>query len=190
MQLKRLAPWKLIQLDTSDEMSIHHAAASLASLPINVLINNAGVFESCSLFMTSKSDMMHQFEVNAVGPLLMAGAFLPNLKLAAKRDGSAFVFQVSSQLGSISDNTLSNYYGYRASKSALNMISKSLAIDLKADNIGCVLLSPGYVATDMNSYNGTMTVSESVAGMTKVMENSTLADSGKWFEYNDQELPW
>lgn len=177
-------------LDILDEKLIHEAAASLASLPIDVLINNAGAFESCSLFMTSKKDLMRQFEVNTVGPFLMTRAFQPNLKQAAKQYGSSFVFHLSSQLGSISDNTFSYYYGYRASKSALNMINKSLAIDLKADNIGCVLLSPGYVSTDMTSYNGTMTASESVTQMTKVMGTTTLADSGKWFKYNGNVLSW
>lgn len=120
----------------------------------------------------------------------MTREFLPNLKQVAQQNGSAFVVQISSRMGCISDNTSGGYYGYRASKTALNMINKSLAIDLKSDNIGCLLLHPGYVITDITGNTGNITATESVAGMTKVLDSMTLADSGKLINFQGQELPW
>lgn len=190
-----------MQLDTSDEQSVLSAADKLASIPIDVVINNAGIAERGDLNMTTKAELMRLFEINVTGPFLTTRALLPNLKLAAKANGVAFVAQVTSWLGSIKDNSPESEaskvlppggrYGYRASKAALNMVNKSLSVDLKDDKIGCVLLHPGYVATDMNNYApGAINVEESVAGMTKVISGFTLADSGKFLDYEGTVLPW
>lgn len=190
MQLKKLAPWKLIPLDTGDEQSILKAAESLKDVPIDLLINNAGILEDKNLMTTTKEDMMRQFEVNAVGPFLMTRAFLPSLRLAVKANGTAFVAQTTSRMGSISDNSSGDYYGYRASKTALNMITKSLSLDLKDEKIGCLLLHPGYVATAMVNNKGNVTPKEGVAGLTKIIEKATLEDSAKVFHFEGYELPW
>lgn len=159
-------------------------------MPIDLLINNAGIAEGASLTATTKKDLLHQFEVNVTGPFLMTRAFLPNLKKVAQQNGSAFVAQVSSRMGCISDNTSGGVYGYRASKMALNMINKSLAIDLKSDSIGCLALHPGFVATDMTGNRGSVTPAQSVAGLAKILDKATLADAGKLFHFEGQELPW
>ncbi|KAF1320315.1 Short chain dehydrogenase, partial [Globisporangium splendens] len=189
-ELKDLAPWKLIPIDTSDEQSILSAAEALKDMPIDLLINNAGVLEHKDLESTTKEDLMRQFEVNAVGPFLTTRAFLSNLRLAVKANGSAFVVQTTSRMGSIADNSSGGFYGYRASKTALNMITSSLAIDLKNEKIGCLLLHPGYVATEMVFNKGNVTPKESVAGLTKIIENATLEDSAKVFHLEGYVLPW
>lgn len=190
MQLKKLAPWKLIPLDTGDEQSILKAAESLKDVPIDLLINNAGILEDKNLMTTTKEDLMRQFEVNAVGPFLMTRAFLPSLRLAVKSSGTAFVAQTTSRMGCISDNSSGGYYGYRASKTALNMLTKSLTLDLKDEKIGCLLLHPGYVVTAMVGHKGNVTPKESVVGLTKIIENATLEDSAKVFHSEGYELPW
>jgi len=190
IQLKALAPYKLVALDTADEQSILRVAKELAAEPVDLLINNAGVLTSNGLKTTDKSDLLHQFEVNAVGPFLMTRAFLPNLKLAVAARGGAFVAQLTSRMGSITDNTSGGYYGYRASKTALNMISKSLAKDLMPEKIGVLLLHPGYVATDMTGNSGNVEPAESVAGLTKIIANATLEDSAKFTHFQGEELPW
>lgn len=159
-------------------------------MPIDLLINNAGIFSDANLITTTKADLMRHFEVNVTGPFLMTRALLHNLKLVAKAKGSEFVAQVTSRMGCISDNSSSGYYGYRASKTALNMINRSLIVDLKSNNIGCLLLHPGYVATDMTGNSGNITPTESVANMTKILGKATLADSGKIFHCEGYELPW
>lgn len=185
-----------MQLDTSDEQSILSVAADLSSIPIDVLINNAAIAEGGDVIVTTKTDMMHQFEVNVTGPFLTTRALLPSLKLAAAASGSAFVINVSSFVGSLQLNAEGNfaaggYYGYRTSKTALNMITKNLAIDFKDDNIGFVPIHPGYVATDMTNHaEGAIDVETSVTGIAKVISGLTLADSGKFLDYEGNTLPW
>lgn len=133
---------------------------------------------------------MRQFEVNDVGPFLMTRTFLSNLRLAVKMNGTAFAAQTTSRMGSISDNSSGGYYGYRASKTALNMLTKSLALDLKDEKIGCLLLHPGYVAMAMVGHKGNVTLKESVAGLTKIIEKATLEDSAKVFHFEGYELSW
>ncbi|KAE8981697.1 hypothetical protein PR001_g23924 [Phytophthora rubi] len=142
-ELKELKTEKLVQIDTSDEASITAAADLLKSQPIDLLINNAGIGGGGGIDKTTKAEMMKQFEVNAVGPFLMTRAFLPNLKLAVTKNGSATVGQVSSRMGSIADNGSGGMYGYRAPKTALNMVNSSLAADLKDEKIIALALHPG-----------------------------------------------
>jgi len=134
--------------------------------------------------------MTKQFEINAVGPFLVSRALLPNLKLAVAKNGSAIVGQITSRMGCISDNGSGSMYGYRASKTALNMLNSSLAIDLKGDKIIALALHPGYVQTRITSNSGAVTPDTNVAGMTKIIERATAADSGKLFHFEGHKLPW
>ncbi|KAE9338405.1 hypothetical protein PF008_g12086 [Phytophthora fragariae] len=189
-ELKELKTEKLVQIDTSDEASITAAADLLKSQPIDLLINNAGIGGGGGIDKTTKAEMMKQFEVNAVVPFLMTRAFLPNLKLAVTKNGSATVGQVSSRMGSIADNGSGGMYGYRAPKTALNMVNSSLAADSKDEKIIALALHPGYVVTRMTDHTGQTTPEESVAGLTKIIAGATPADSGKFFHFNGSNLPW
>ncbi|CAI5702003.1 unnamed protein product [Peronospora effusa] len=189
--LKNLKPWKLITLDTGDEQSILTAAKTLQDETVDLLINNSGILVSGGLNDTTKEDMMRQFEVNTVGPFLMTRAFLPNLRLAVASRGEAFVAQITSCLGSISDNRSRGMYGYRASKAALNMVTQSLSLDLKSEKIGCLLLHPGYVNTDMTNFKGVVSPAESVAGMVRIIERAKLEDKLEMFDFKKGDaLPW
>ncbi|RLN59774.1 hypothetical protein BBJ28_00003685 [Nothophytophthora sp. Chile5] len=190
-QLKNLELWKLIPLDTSNEESILAAAKTLENVPIDLLINNAGILEDHGLKESTKQDLMRQFEVNAVGPFLVTRAFLPNLRLAVSAQGTAFVAQITSRMGSISDNGSGGYYGYRASKNTLNMITKSLAVDLQKEKIGCLLLHPGFVNTAMVGFQGAVSPEGSVAGLTKIIARAKLEDSAKMFHFEKGDvIPW
>ncbi|KAG2508051.1 hypothetical protein JM18_008931 [Phytophthora kernoviae] len=186
--LKELKLEKIVQIDTSDEASITAAAEQLKGRPIDLLINNAGIGGGGGIDQTTKAEMMKQFEVNAVGPFLMTRAFLPNLKLAVAQNGSATVGQVSSRMGSISDNGSGGMYGYRGSKTALNMVNSSLAHDLKDDKIIALALHPGYVVTRMTGHTGQTTTEDSVAGLTKIIAKATPEDSGNFFHFNGSNL--
>lgn len=194
IQLMALSPAKIVQLDVSDEQSIANAAEVLKGEPIDVLINNAGILEDGSLQTSSKESFMRQFEINTVAPFLVTRALLENLRLASKQNGEAKVASVSSQLGSITLNVDGPFagilYGYRASKTALNMVVSSLALDLKADKIIAVVLDPGYVNTEINNHAGVMEASDSATGMSTVIAGLTIADTGKFFDYTGVDTPW
>ncbi|TDH73589.1 hypothetical protein CCR75_007676 [Bremia lactucae] len=190
-ELKQLELWMLITLDTSSEDSINAASKALENVPIHLLINNAGIMTEHNLQSTTKADLLRQYEVNAVGPFLMTRAMLPNLQLAVKDQGLAKVAQVTSRMGSIMDNNSGGYYGYRASKTALNMITKSLAVDLGKEKICCLLLHPGYVNTEMVQFSGSVSPADSVKGMAKIIAGAKLEDSAKMFHFEKGDvLPW
>lgn len=185
-----MAPYKIVQLDSSDEQSIVNAAKQLEGEPIDVLINNAGILDRLDLASTTKDDLLKKFEVNSVGPFLVTRAFIPHLKLAAAQRGSASVAQLSSKLGSIAHNQTGGMYSYRASKAAINMINSSLSADLKSDNIAAFVFHPGYVATDMNGHQGTITTETSVNGLISMIDKLTLAETGKFYDFAGNTLPW
>lgn len=208
VKLKELSIFKIVQLDTSDELSIAQMAKELDGVPIDLLINNAGVAELDSYTTATKEHFMRQFEINSVGPFLTTRALHSNLKLAAATHGLAIVASVSTLLASIEANLDGAFgppkkvyydsfklpngelYGYRASKSALNMINANLAIELRKDKIAAIVLQPGYVKTDINRHNGVIEPETSVAGMTKVVSGVTLEDMSKFYDFQGPELPW
>lgn len=181
---------KIIHLDITDESSVYKAANLLKDEPIDLLINNAGMGSGCDISDVTKAEMIKLFEVNAIGPFLFTRALLPNLKLAVAKNGSATVGQITSRMASIDDNKSGGRYSYRASKAALNMLNKSLSVDLKNDKIIMLALHPGYVVTRMTGNTGKLTTEESVAALSKIISNATLEDSGNFYDYSGSTLPW
>ncbi|RLN45879.1 hypothetical protein BBJ29_008039 [Phytophthora kernoviae] len=188
--LKELAVANIVQLDVTDEASITTVADQLKGEPIDLVINNAGMSGAGTLSDVTKDDLMKLFEVNAVGPFMVTRALLPNLKLAVAQHGTATVAQISSQRGSIAQNDTGGKYSYRSTKAALNMLNKSLAVDLKNDKIVTLALHPGYVVTRMTGHKGEVTADESVAGLIKIIAEATPEHSGKYFEFHGSILPW
>ncbi|KAG2878596.1 hypothetical protein PC115_g23018, partial [Phytophthora cactorum] len=181
--------------------SILEAARQLEGQPIDLLINNAGIGIPCELETGTKDALMNQFEVNAVGPFLVTRALLPNLQLAAKANGGASVVQLSSFFGSIGSytNDTADFfkqagYGYSSSKAALNMITRSLAFDLRSSGIVVVSVHPGYVDTDMTKGKATLKPTDSVTAMTGLIAKLNPESTGKFFNLDPQipvaELPW
>ncbi|KAK1928846.1 C-factor [Phytophthora citrophthora] len=199
-QLMALSPFRTVMLETSDEASVLEAARQLEGVPIDLLINNAGIYIEDDFKTTTKDAFMSQFEVNAVGPFLLSRALLPNLELAVKTHGTATVAQVSSFLGSIGGNTkemahfFSHSYAYSTSKAALNMVTRSMSVGLHDSNIIFVTLNPGYVATDMNGHKGSLKASDSAEWMAEVVGNLSMEDSGKFYNadktFGGLDLPW
>ncbi|ETN21675.1 hypothetical protein PPTG_01804 [Phytophthora nicotianae INRA-310] len=177
------------------------AAHQLEGQTIDVVINNAGINLPCVLDTGTKDVLMRQFEVNAVGPFLVTRALLPNLQLAVKFRGFAFVVQISSYVGSIGSLTKKtatslegSLYGYGTSKAALNMITRSLAFDLQSRNIVVVSVHPGYVDTDMTQGDATLKPEESVAAMADLIGKLNPKSTGKFFNLYKKipatTLPW
>ncbi|KAG7375464.1 hypothetical protein PHYPSEUDO_001127 [Phytophthora pseudosyringae] len=200
-KLKALAPFKIVAMDTSDEATILEAARQLEGQPIDLLINNAGIGLPGAFETGTKDALMRQFEVNAVGPFLVTRALLPNLQLAAKAHGTAFVVQLSSFLGSIGSYTTDTEaffkqagYGYSSSKAALNMVTRSLAFDLRPSDVVVVSVHPGYVDTDMTQGQATLKPADSVTAMTGLIAKLNPESTGKFFNLDPQipvtELSW
>ena len=93
-------------------------------------------------------------------------------------------------MGSIADNSGGGSYIYRSSKAAVNIVTKSLSIDLKPQQIKAVVLHPGWVKTDMGGPNALITTEQSVTGMRRVINQLKMEDSGNFFAYDGQIVPW
>ena len=171
-------------IDVSRAGSIERLVAALQGQMIDLLINNAGVLCNNVLGSLDIDSLRLQMEVNAFAPLLVCEALLPNLRAGSK------IANITSRMGSISDNQSGGYYGYRASKAAFNAFGRSLAIDLKGRGIAVAQLHPGSVKTRMVNFGGVLTTEESVAGLTKRIKALTLENTGSFWHCNGEELPW
>ncbi len=173
-------------LDVADFAAIGALGKSIKD-PIDVLMNNAGVYDpSPSFGRTDYDGWAHTFAVNTMAVLRMAEAFVDQVARSERK----IIAAISSGMGSIEDNGSGGYYAYRTSKSALQMVMKSLAIDLAPRRIVSLVLNPGWVKTDMGGPGGTLTPAASVRRMRAIVDKATLNDSGKFFHHSGKEFPW
>lgn len=156
------------------------------------LINNAGIYNKVDLLTGDPQLMVENFEVNAVTPLMLTRAFLPLLQKAAAGGSSPVVANVTSKMGSMSDNTSGGHYAYRGSKAALNMISQSLSHDLAPHGIMVVSLHPGWVLTDMGGPHALITPATSIAGMIQTIEKTSRGEVKNHIfrNYDGSEISW
>lgn len=177
---------ELINLDVADFAQIDAAALQLKNHAIDVLINNAGVYPESSLGDVDFNDWATAFKINSMAPLKMAEAFLPNIVKSQHKK----IATLSSKMGSIDDNTSGGSYIYRSTKTAANMVMKSLAVDLEQYGISVVTLHPGWVLTDMGGQNALINTQTSVSGLRKVIADLSPENSGRFVAYNGQEIAW
>jgi NAD(P)-dependent dehydrogenase (short-subunit alcohol dehydrogenase family) len=178
-----------VRIEAGVDMTNDAAMASLVErldgLPLDGLILNAGILESTGLEDLKAESLRRQFEVNALGPLRLIHALLPQL-----RNGSKLIL-MTSRMGSIEDNSSGGSYGYRMSKVALNMAGKSLAIDLQSRGIAVAILHPGLVRTRMVNFNPQgISPAEAVVGLLARIDALTLENSGSFWHANGEVLPW
>ena len=151
------------------------------------MINNAGVLRRDKLGEIDAAgieDLLVQFRINSIGPLLVTQALLPCLAPDAK------VGIVSSRMGSIADNTSGGYYGYRMSKAAANMVGASLARDLADRGVAVAVLHPGYVRTEMTGGGGDVDPDQAAAGLLARLDELNLSNSGGFWHANGEALSW
>ncbi len=181
-------PARVLKLDVTQPASVAKLASELSDEPIDILINNAGILrqEAPEFADVDIEAMVLQYQVNTLGPLRVAQALMPNVQASERK----VVVNISSMLGSMELNSFGSMMGYRASKAALNSVTKTLALDM-ADTGGIfVALHPGYVKTDLNDGRGAIETSESAAGLYSVIEDLALDDSGKFYSYDGKPMPW
>ncbi|MFQ5775502.1 MAG: SDR family oxidoreductase [Kiloniellaceae bacterium] len=175
------------RLDVTDGLKVASLARELAEEAIDILLNNAGVYGPKTGFGETDYDKwLPVFAVNTLAPMRMAERFVEHVARSRRR----LIVNISSWMGSIAENTSGGAYVYRSSKAALNMVCKSLAIDLAPRGITAVVLHPGWVKTDMGGPNAAITPAESVEGMRLVIDRLTAKDSGKFLSFDGSEIPW
>jgi len=176
-----------VQLDVANQASVDALAKSLEGRPIDLLINNAGIFPRVNkIEEVNFENYSRTIAVNTLGPVRVTRTLLPNLRRGEKKT----IVNITSRLGSIGLNDFGAFYGYRESKAALNMFTKTLAIELDPEGFTCLTIHPGWVKTDMGGENANLTPEESISGMRAVIQKLGPADTGTYWSYSGEEVPW
>jgi NAD(P)-dependent dehydrogenase (short-subunit alcohol dehydrogenase family) len=183
---------RIHRLDVTDAASVRALASALHEVAIDIVFNVAGVYGGPSQSIRQMTqdlelaDVAETYDINAIGPLRLSVALLPQLRRGAAKK----LVHVTSGMGSIGDNTSGGYYAYRMSKAALNMMSRSLAVDLKPEGITSVVINPGWVQTDMGGKSAPTPVADSVRGILREIDRATLADSGEFLNWKGNRYAW
>jgi len=177
----------IVQLDVTDASSVERMAQDLTGTPIDLLINNAGIQPLMwTLEEVDFDDFERALAVNTVGPVRVTRALLPHLRAGTLRR----IVNVTTNLSSIAENTEGGFYGYRESKAALNMFTKSLAADLGEEGFVCIVLHPGWVKTDLGGPQAPLEVEDSVRGMVRVIDGLSPADNGTFWTHAGEQMAW
>lgn len=169
--------------DVSDGDSVKRLKDTLGEQRIDILVNSAGILREDKLGKLDYDEMTEQFRVNTLGPLRVTEALLDNLRKGSK------VIIITSRVGSIEDNSSGGYYGYRASKTAVNQVGTNLKHDLLPRGIAVALLHPGLVATEMTGGRG-IAPEEAARGLILRIDELNVDNSGGFWHAEGYALPW
>lgn len=178
----------LKNLDVSDEQSMAAFASELKDTPIDMFINNAGVYgpRDANFGNVGSSEWEQVIRVNAIAPMLLTQLIIGSLRQGTEKK----LVYVTSKMGSIDDNKGGGSYIYRSSKTALNSVVKSLSVDLACEGFSVAVVHPGWVRTDMGGPNGLIDVQTSVSGMLAVIDGLSPDNAGDFFNYDGSLIPW
>ncbi|KAI0703330.1 C-factor [Earliella scabrosa] len=179
----------VVKVDLDDTESIRAAAEEVARIlgnkGIDYIINNAGVaHDDDGPFDGNVNNLMKTFATNVVGPAYVSHAFLPLLEKGQTKT----IVNISSISGSIGSNRFATQTSYGISKTALNMLTAKQA-KIRPD-ITTISMCPGWLATDMGGPEAAHPVSVGVEGILKVVASLTPEQSGKFFNFEGDIVPW
>ena len=193
----------LLTLDVTDSTPLQGAVADIdTQAGLDLVINTAGILHANNGMRPEKRlgdieahHLQTAFDVNAAGAMRLAQACEPLLKHSS---GARFV-SLSARVGSIGDNRMGGWYAYRASKAALNMLIKTLAIEWARARppIICAALHPGTVATDLSApftkdrkASAVFTSAEAARYLLTVIAGLMPEHSGGFYAWDGQKIPW
>lgn len=171
--------------DPAAPVRLAHALDALGIGSLDAIIMNAGIYpDSGALGALDYAVVHHVFNINTVAQLAVAEALLPRLQ-----HGGRLAF-ITSRMGSIADNTSGGSHAYRMSKAALNMVARTLSVDLRPRGIAVGVIHPGFVRTDMTHGRGLIDADTAAAGIIARVEAMTIDTSGSFWHQNGDLLPW
>ncbi|GHD63235.1 SDR family oxidoreductase [Jeongeupia chitinilytica] len=175
----------VLQLDVTDWPAVAALPSSLGNTRIDLLINNAGIFGGVmqGLGGTDVGTWLNTLATNAIAPVKIVEALLPCLA------PQAVIANISSRMGSMTDNGSGGDYHYRSAKAALNAATVSMARDLAGRHC-CVALHPGWVRTAMGGDYALIDTATAVAGLQSVIAALQPADTGRFIAYDGRSIPW
>lgn len=171
-------------IDVADDRVGEALDEALGDEQVDVVVSNAGILRRDAGTGIDIDAAREQFEVNTLGPLRLVNALLPRLGRGAK------LGFVSSMAGSIGDGPSGGNYGYRMSKTALNMAAVNLAGELEPREIYVAVLHPGFVRTEMTGGSGNVDAADAAAGLIARLDELDASGSGSFVHADGRELPW
>ena len=174
------------RLDVDSPEQLEALAGRLSGRRFDLLFHNAGVAgpKHQSVDAVTAAELAALFTTNAIAPLRIARRLLPQVK-----DGGTVAF-MSSRMGSVADNRTGGFDLYRASKAALNSLTRGFASAQVGERpITVLTLHPGWVRTDMGGSAAPVSVADSVRGLADVLEARHTARHS-FLDYQGTELPW
>lgn len=189
----------IVEMDADSDSSIFKAAEQIGkvvgSSGIDFLINNAGVLFPVDINAPiNRKDAAKNFDVNCVATMAVTYAFKELLKAGAKKNGHSQVVNISSVLGSISQTWGAvpprHFTAYNMSKAGVNMYTKCISVDWKADGIRATAINPGWVKTDMGTEAGELTVEESTSNIARTIFKLGEANNGLFYDYKFEAHTW
>lgn len=185
LQLTKTSPVFAVPADVTDSATFGPLKDLLKKFKgIDILINNSGVIgdRGTSILELEVEKIREVIDVNTFGPIRVSQLVIPHM------NKSGVIAQITSLMGSIADNKSGGYHDYRISKAALNMFNMCLAREFP--HLTCLALHPGWVQTDMGGAGASVTVKDCATGLCRVIMESTPKQSGGFYNYKGQELPW
>jgi NAD(P)-dependent dehydrogenase (short-subunit alcohol dehydrogenase family) len=180
---------RVLELEVTNDASVAALARTLSNETIDTLINNAAIIgQPRAGQMATAVDFAlwaEILDVNTMGPVRVMQALLPQLKRAKQPK----VMNITSDLGALShDDPI--YYGYSASKAALNKFMRLAALELKREGIAIGLIHPGWVQTDMGGSNAPIPVVESATGIVRATDRLNLENAGSFWQWDGKLHAW
>jgi len=202
----------VLPLDVTQPQSIKAAAAEVARTAgsLHLLLNVTGVlhtpeglFPETSLSKVEPENLLYSYQVNAIGPTLVTKEFAPLLTKTAGSSGNSpwpvVVANLSARVSSVGDNRLGGWFSYRASKCALNQLTKTAAIEFarRRHPVTCILLHPGTANTGLSEpfqknvpADKLFTKERTIEQLLSIIEEVNPADNGTFFAWDKQVIPW
>lgn len=173
--------------DVAKIQNVKALATAFQGVPIDLLICNAGVRGRMDLSVGSLdyAEWEEILRVNVLGAAAAAEALAPNVAAGKQK----IIVMVSSRLGSITESRGSEI-AYATSKTALNAVMRAFALQLRSKGITVVSLSPGWVRTDMGGNQAPLSAGDSVAALKNLIASLTLVNSGRFYSFEGQEIPF
>jgi NAD(P)-dependent dehydrogenase (short-subunit alcohol dehydrogenase family) len=179
---------EVVAMDVTDTASIEEAGSRIGDKPIDLLLNTAGIVgvPNQTTGRVDYDSWAEVLNVNTLGPMRVAEQFVDNVARSTRK----VIVTITSGMGSLTNNTSGGSIAYRSSKAAVNMVMRSVAIDLASRGIICAVVNPGWVKTDMGGPNASIAPAESVSAIRRLIESFRPNHSGRFYNYDGREYPW
>ncbi|HEX8533521.1 MAG TPA: SDR family oxidoreductase [Allosphingosinicella sp.] len=171
-------------LDMRDHGALVSFAKSIEG-PLDLFIANAGMTRPDGITADDADGWIEVLDVNCVAPTFLAYNLA---QVVAEARGK--MIAITSQMGSIADNSSGGWNAYRASKAALNAAWRSMAVEMRAQPVAIAMLHPGWVRTDMGGPGGTLDTEASVTALRRVIDGLSEDEKGVFLNHKGEALPW